>query len=122
MQRPVKITQQEANGDEVKKNRQFADNPVFGDAMLPWSSRDGDFADAGPAPQSQHWNKPLQFTVNRKLRNQFALVCFKAATPVVDVDPGQLPQHPVGAPRREPLQPAFTAPCAAGASNVKAFL
>src|SRR5258708_15259620 len=122
MQQPVKITQQEANGDEVKKNRQFANDPVFGDAMLPWSSCDRDFADAGPAPQSQHWNKPLQFTVNRKFRNQFALVCFKATTPVADVNPGALPQHPVGAPRREPLQPAFTAPGTAAGNNVKAFL
>src|SRR5262249_49973837 len=121
VQRPAKITQQEANGEKVEKYRKLADHAVFRNAVLPVGDRDGNLADTGAAAQRQHRNEPLQLAIDRDIGNQGPAVGLEASTPIVNADASNPGQYPVSQAVGNTLQPSFLAPDAAAANNIEAF-
>src|SRR5258708_14148942 len=90
-----KITQQEANRDEIEENAEGACNAVMRDAALAVHVANRHFANRRAIPRGQSRNETVQFAVERNLLQDLATIRFECSSKVVNVDAAQLVHQPV---------------------------
>src|SRR5215472_5936010 len=105
MQRPRKITQKEADGEEIKEYPEGPRDTVVRRAAFAVHILDRHFADRCAVPRCERRNETVQFAVERNLLQDVAAICLEGRSEVVNIDAADLRHHPVGDPRRYPAHP-----------------
>src|SRR5438132_4701210 len=105
VQRPRKITQQKADGNQVEENPYSARKSVMGSATFAVHIANRDFDDRGAVPRCQRRNETMQFTVERNLFQNVAAVGLEGRAKIVDIDTAQFSHQPVSTEGRDAAQP-----------------
>src|SRR5690242_3585160 len=94
------ISQQKANGGQVKKDAKSTRNPVVGGSTLTGDITNRDFAHRSPIPRSQRWDEAVQLAVKRYLVDDFAPISFERRAEIVDIHAAELRHESIRASRR----------------------
>src|SRR5581483_4671634 len=105
VKRAAEVFQQETNGDEIEEHAESSRDAVVRNTALTVYVADGNFADRRTVPRGERWDEAMQFAVQRHLFENFAAICLKGCTKIVDVNAAQLGHQPVRATGRDASEP-----------------
>src|ERR1700745_2257782 len=95
VQRPRHVAKEKPNGEEIEHDPEGARQVVMRYPVLPMLVLNRNFTDRGAVCRSQSWYKSVHLSIERQLRKEFAAVCLKCCSEIVNVDAAELGHEPV---------------------------
>src|ERR1035437_1593661 len=99
LKRTAHVPEQEADGQEVKKDAEGSTDAIVALAPLAVDVADGNLGDGSSIPTGEGGNEAVHLAVERNVVDDLAAIGFEGGAKVVNVDARQLGHEPVGAAR-----------------------